>query len=144
MRALSKDGAVLRQSTDLKLPRTAETGYVLTRRLIEQGEIPQAIHYLNDAMAIGGLRFLIEAGIDVPGTVSVNGFNGTALPHSLTTRLTTIEVPLMQLGRKAATAALMTAQQGSANTIDLIDIGLTIGNTVLDRRMSPEAQDPAP
>ena len=134
-RALTENGATMQLWTDQTLPRTAETGYILTKRLIEQAEIPQAIHYLNDAMAIGGLRFLLEAAIAVPETISVNGFNGTALTHSLATRLTTIEVPLLEMGRRAATAALRTAQPGSEEPVDLIDIGLTIGNTVLDRAL---------
>ncbi|MDQ0422846.1 LacI family gluconate utilization system Gnt-I transcriptional repressor [Peteryoungia aggregata LMG 23059] len=131
--ALSGAGATLQKLTDSSLPRTAETGYVLTRKLIEQGEMPQAIHYLNDAMAIGGLRFMIEAGIAVPDTISVNGFNGTALPHSLTTRLTTIEVPLMEIGRRAAKAALATSPPDAQRPVDLIDICLTMGTTVAGR-----------
>ncbi|WP_159947564.1 LacI family DNA-binding transcriptional regulator [Rhizobium sp. 18065] len=131
--ALSATGATLRQLTDGNLSRSAETGYFLTKRLIEQDEPPQAIHYLNDAMAIGGLRFMNEASIAVPQTVSVNGFNGTALPHSLTTRLTTIEVPLMEIGRRAATAALATPPIGSDPSVDIIDISLTAGNTVACR-----------
>ena len=130
---LSAAGATLRQLTDASLPRTSETGYDLTRRLIEQGERPQAIHYLNDAMAIGGLRFMNEAAIAVPGMISVNGFNGTALPHSLTTRLTTIEVPLLDMGRRAATAALTHPPIGSEGSIDLTEISLTLGNTVIAR-----------
>jgi LacI family gluconate utilization system Gnt-I transcriptional repressor len=130
-RALSAAGASLQQVTDLHLPRTAESGYLLTRQMLEQGHLPQAIHYLNDAMAIGGLRFLIEARISVPETISVNGFNGTALPHSLTTRLSTIEVPLMEIGRKAAEAALATPSQSPRNIVDLIEICLVKGNTVM-------------
>ncbi|WP_409748203.1 LacI family DNA-binding transcriptional regulator [Rhizobium rhizophilum] len=131
--ALSEAGATLRCMTDPDLPRTAETGYALTRRLLEQGAPPQAIHYLNDAMAIGGLRFMNEASITVPQTVSVNGFNGTALAHSLTTRLTTIEVPLMEVGRRAATAALTIPPADAERSVDLIEITLTMGNTTASR-----------
>ena len=131
--ALSAVDATLQCLTDAHLSRTAETGYELTRRLLEQGEPPQAIHYLNDAMAIGGLRFLSEASIAVPQAVSVNGFNGTALPHSLSTRLTTIEVPLMEVGRRAATAALTRPPTGTEASVDLIEVSLTIGNTTASR-----------
>lgn len=128
--ALAKHGASLQLKTDANLPRSAETGYALTRALILQGETPQGIHYLNDAMAIGGLRYLLEAAIAVPDKVSVNGFNGTALIHSLTTRLTSIEVPLNEIGRMAATAALASPEPCSQVAVDLIEIGLTEGNTV--------------
>lgn len=133
--SLAEGGTRLRQMTYVNLPRTAETGYTLTRKLIDEGEIPDAIHYLNDAMAIGGLRFLIEAEITVPDMVSVSGFNGTALPHSLTTHLTTIEVPLLELGRIAATVALTPTNRGEAELVNLIEIGLTVGNTVAPKQL---------
>lgn len=129
-RSLAGHRASLQLSTDPHLPRSTETGYALTKSLVAHGEIPQAIHYLNDAMAIGGLRYLLEAAVSVPNNVSVNGFNGTALLHSLTTRLTTIEVPLLEIGRRAAAAALAPSELCLETSVDLIDIGLTEGNTV--------------
>lgn len=132
--ALAGAGATCQVMTDAKLPRTAESGFVLTRRFIEGADMPEAIHYLNDAMAIGGLRFLMEAGIEVPGTISVNGFNGTALPHALDTQLTTIEVPLMEIGRRAAEAAIRTSAPSKGEDIELIDISLIRGTTVLSRQ----------
>ena len=129
-RSLAKHGASLQLKTDPNLPRSTETGYTLTRALVAHEEMPQAIHYLNDAMAIGGLRYLLEAEIAVPDRISVNGFNGTALLHSLTTRLSSIEVPLMDIGRRAASAALAPAEPCLPVQVDLIEISLTEGNTV--------------
>lgn len=129
--ALAESGATLRQVTDPNLPRTAETGYALTKHLLAQGETPQAIHYLNDAMAIGGMRLMIEREIAVPDAVSVIGFNGTALPYSLTTRLTTIEVPLLELGRRAAAVAMETPDRDAKQAVDLIQTQIIAGNTVL-------------
>lgn len=129
-RSLAIHGASLQLSADPHLPRNTETGYTLTKSLIARGEMPQAIHYLNDAMAIGGLRYLLEAAVSVPQNVSVNSFNGTALLHSLTTRLTTIEVPLLEIGRRAAVAALAPSELLSGSSVELIDIGLIEGNTV--------------
>lgn len=129
---LRQGGATCHVLSDNDLPRTAETAFELTRRLLETGKLPDAIHYLNDAMAIGGLRFLLAAGVDVPGTLSVNGFNGTALPHALNTKLTTIEVPLMAMGRKAAERIIhpdLNARSGE-HELDLMDIALVAGNTV--------------
>lgn len=131
--SLATHGASLELVTDPQLPRSTETGYSLTKSLIAKGEMPQAIHYLNDAMAIGGLRYLFEAAVSVPNNVSVNGFNGTALSHSLTTRLSTIEVPLLEIGRRAASAALAVSLEGP---VDLIEINLTEGNTVRAKRMT--------
>ena len=139
--SLAEGGARLRQVTDVNLPRTAETGYTLTRKLVDEGRIPHAIHYLNDAMAIGGLRFMIEAKIAVPERISVIGFNGTALHHSLTTKLTTIVVPLREIGRAAAEAALDHGRASPENAVSLIDLTVTMGNTVV-RQAKSHITDP--
>jgi LacI family gluconate utilization system Gnt-I transcriptional repressor len=77
-------------------------------------------------MAIGGLRALMDAGVDVPRQTSVIGFNGTALRHAIQTRLTTIEVPLAEVGTRAALALLV---EGSEKT-DIVPFRILMGNTV--------------
>lgn len=127
-RTLAEAGAGCRMVTDPDLPRNAETGQMLTERLLRDGPLPQAIHYLNDAMGIGGLRALLAAGIAVPDQVSVIGFNGTALRHAIRTRLTTIEVPLREVGERAARAVIRPDDQ--ATGVDLVPIRLVPGTTV--------------
>ena len=56
----------------------------------------------NDDLAIGALEALIEAGVDVPGQVSVVGFDGIETSDQCVPRLTTVEVPLRQIGAMAA------------------------------------------
>jgi LacI family gluconate utilization system Gnt-I transcriptional repressor len=91
--------------------------------------VPEAIHYLNDAMAIGGLRALDAAGISVPEGVAVIGFNGTALRHSVRTRLTTIEVPLHEVGERAALALTRPAEEVTGPGVDLVPLRLIAGTT---------------
>ena len=43
------------------------------------------------------------------------------------------EVPLLEIGRRAASAALAVSLEG---TVDLIEINLTEGNTVRAKRMT--------
>jgi LacI family gluconate utilization system Gnt-I transcriptional repressor len=99
-------GAACRVLTDPDLPRNAQGGQILTERLLGEGDLPEVIHYLNDAMAIGGLRALFAAGLEAPGDVSVIGFNGTSLQNALRTRLTTFEAPVRLVGEQAAKAAI--------------------------------------
>lgn len=127
---LAKADGACRLITDPDLPRSVETGQALTLRLLEEGPPPAAIHYLNDAMAIGGLRALLAAGIDVPGQTSVIGFNGTALRHAIRTRLTTIEVPLHEVGERAANALVHPAPDATGPGVDLVAVRLVQGTTV--------------
>jgi LacI family transcriptional regulator, gluconate utilization system Gnt-I transcriptional repressor len=87
-------------------PRQAETGRLLAKQLIEAHPDIEAIHFLNDAMALGGLSYLHEEGISVPDSVSVVGFNGTSLANAVRTRLTTIDMPRTEIGAIAARALL--------------------------------------
>lgn len=123
---LEEAGGRCRVLADDALPRDVVTGQALTAGLLAEGPPPEAIHYLNDAMAIGGLRALLAAGVEVPGRTSVIGFNGTSLRHAIQTRLTTLEVPLHEIGARAAQALL---QPGEART-DLVDFQIVPGTTV--------------
>ena len=65
---------------------TAESGYRFGRQLLRRKNRPTAICVANDLMAIGAIRALYEAGVGVPGDVSIIGFDdipGAAIssPH---------------------------------------------------------------
>jgi LacI family transcriptional regulator len=61
----------------------------------------------NDETAIGAMQALSDAGIDVPGQVSVCGFDGIDAGALVRPQLTTVLVPLHAVG-EAAFEALMT------------------------------------
>lgn len=103
---LAQAGVELVEITDPDLPRQADTGRDLTERLLARGARVDAVHYLNDAMALGGLRALFAAGVRVPTDVSVMGFNGTSCATSVRTRLTTLDLPREDIGRNAAECIL--------------------------------------
>jgi len=79
-----------------------EGGARATARLLERVPDLTAIFFGNDQMAAGGMRTLREHGRDVPGDVSVVGFDDVFLAEYLTPALTTIRQPLVQMGRAAA------------------------------------------
>ncbi len=58
----------------------------------------------NDEAAIGVLMRLRDAGVDVPGQVSITGIDNTRPAHFV--GLTTVSVPLHEMGRRAAHAVL--------------------------------------
>ncbi len=60
-----------------------------------------AIMAHNDSTAIGVMRALGKAGLRVPEDVSVIGFDGTPLCEYSTPPLTTVEVPLHEIGARA-------------------------------------------
>lgn len=70
-----------------------------------------AIVAFNDTMAIGALAALRERGIDVPGRVSLAGFDDMPVARDVTPPLTTIRLPLVEMGALAMTMALDNGEQ---------------------------------
>lgn len=70
--------------------------------IFSAGEPPTAILAMSDRMALAALDWLRERGLDVPGDVSVVGFDG--VPEGAVSRppLTTIAQPMIEMGRRAA------------------------------------------
>ena len=58
---------------------SAEAGADATHRLLDLAEPPTAIVYANDLMAMAGLSVAAGRGVDVPGQLSVTGFDDTEL-----------------------------------------------------------------
>ena len=57
-------------------------------------------------MAIGVLAYLRSAKIDVPGQISVIGFDDMPIARDVTPALTTVRLPLAEIGARAMTMAL--------------------------------------
>ncbi len=66
----------------------------------------------NDEAAIGIIKVLHEQGVQVPGDVSVVGFDGTELSELSTPSLTTIKVPLQEMGAMAVQVLVAQIQNG--------------------------------
>ena len=65
-----------------------------------------AVMALNDDMAIGVLSALRARGISVPGQVSVTGFDDVAVAGDLAPSLTTVRLPMGEMGEQALLLAL--------------------------------------
>src|SRR5699024_6317602 len=65
-----------------------------------------AITGTADQMAIGALAHLRDHGHSVPGDISVAGFNDIAVSRDLSPALTTVRLPLQQMGAVALDIAL--------------------------------------
>lgn len=86
---------------------TRDGGYESMRRLIETGlDGVDAVFAVNDVMAVGALSALRDAGL-VPGRdVGVAGFDDIPTVRDVTPPLTTVAIPLDEVGRRALRLAL--------------------------------------
>jgi DNA-binding LacI/PurR family transcriptional regulator len=76
------------------------SGYTLGRRLLESPDLT-AVFTANDQMALGLLRLLHETGRDVPGDVSVVGFDDIPEAEYFTPPLTTVRQDFNEMGYRS-------------------------------------------
>ena len=81
-------------------------GAVATAALLDADPRLTAIVALNDSMAIGALSVLRDRGLSVPKDVSVVGFDDMPIARDVTPPLTTVRLPLVEIGVRAITLAL--------------------------------------
>jgi DNA-binding LacI/PurR family transcriptional regulator len=79
---------------------SARSGYELGRRLVTVRGVT-AVFAANDQMALGILRAVHEAGRDVPGELSVVGFDDIPEAQYFVPPLTTIRQDFMEMGRQS-------------------------------------------
>lgn len=93
---------------------TVEGGYQAMKAVLKAGEpLPSALFVSNDAMAIGVIRALQEAGKQVPETMSVVGFNDISVAKYLSPPLTTVKVYTEWMGELAVQTLLDSLQQAA-------------------------------
>lgn len=83
------------------------------RRLLARADPPTAVFAANDLSAIVVIEVAAELGLDVPGDLSVVGFDDIPEASRFSTPLTTVRQPMGQLGAAAAdmVVALMNGEQ---------------------------------
>jgi LacI family repressor for deo operon, udp, cdd, tsx, nupC, and nupG len=98
---------------------SAESGAAATRHLLDLPEPPTAIVYANDLMAMAGLSLALSRGIDVPGQLSVTGFDDMEIAAHLQPSLTSVSTDVVAWGRAAATRLLEVIHHQPARPVDL-------------------------
>jgi len=94
---------------------TYESGYCLTDKLFGLQAPPTAVFAMNDLMAFGAIDALKKKGLRVPEDVSVHGFDDIQAAFFFSPPLTTITLPLHEIGEAAADSVIkMSSSDGEA------------------------------
>jgi len=83
-----------------------DSGAAAAEQLLADSPDLTAIVALNDSMAVGALSVLRSRGIAVPQQVSVVGFDDMPIARDVTPALTTVRLPLADMGARAMALAL--------------------------------------
>jgi DNA-binding LacI/PurR family transcriptional regulator len=138
------------------------TGIVTAGSYVDEGMIaghallddpsrrPTAIMAQSDLLAAGVIKAAQELGLDVPGDVSVVGFDGISLDRIVPHDLTTLVQPAAEQGRAAGRAVLDLLEGGqpeSARFVSTFHLGATTGQprpTAGDHHPAPGEPDNRP
>lgn len=77
-------------------------GREMTERILARSPDLDFLYYSNDMIGAGGLLYLMDKGIDVPGQIGLAGFNGSELLDGLSMKLATMDAGRRDIGREAA------------------------------------------
>ena len=130
--ALAKSGIEIADQEFYSGGSALAKGREMTEAMLKRTPDLDFLYFSNDMIGAGGLLYLLEAGIDVPGQIGLAGFNGVELLEGLPRRLATMDACRLEIGRKAA--QIIAARQDDdiediENIIELspkIDFGQTL------------------
>jgi LacI family repressor for deo operon, udp, cdd, tsx, nupC, and nupG len=93
-----------------------DAGVRVAEQFLAHARRPTAIFTANDEMAMGFIRTVKDAGLSVPGDVSVVGFDDIEFARYFDPALTTMHQPRAELGRLAA-ESLLARMTGQGRTV---------------------------
>ena len=91
---------------------SARSGYELARSFADDPEVT-AVFVANDPMALGLLRYLHEIGRNIPGSMSVVGFDDVPEAAYFAPPLTTVRQDFLQVGRSSFGLLLSEIERGT-------------------------------
>jgi DNA-binding LacI/PurR family transcriptional regulator len=105
-----------------------ESGRDMMSAILDKGQpLPDAVVALNDATAFGAMAVLREKGLSVPGDIAVTGFDNAEAAGVI--GLTTVAVPMFDMGREAARLAMNAIKDDSATPHVVAPATLVIRNS---------------
>ncbi|NUS67370.1 MAG: LacI family DNA-binding transcriptional regulator [Ensifer adhaerens] len=135
--AMKAAGLAIAEGYEVRGDYLLESGEACASDLFALSEPPTAIFAANDEMAYGAIHALRRLGRDVPGDVSVVGFDDLYLSKAFYPPLTTVSQPRADIGRTAMSQLLNVLSDGEVGTEPAIVLPTTLnirGSTAPPRK----------
>lgn len=97
-----------------------EDGIKAAKKLLEKNLPIKAIFVYTDLVAIGVMHYLRSRNISIPQGIAVAGFSGTILSEMVYPSLTTVDLPLIEIGERAAGLILEKINNPSVNNQTIV------------------------
>jgi LacI family transcriptional regulator len=99
---------------------TMESGYFLTKDLLQATRDLTAIFAFNDLIALGAARGITEANLQIPTDISLVGFDDIPAAEYFEVPLTTVHQSIVEIGRKATEILIAKIRAGSMHQLQQI------------------------
>ena len=134
-KALSDNGITPNPKLIWQSPETPDTysmqnGYEMMRDELKKKPDFTALFAIADTMAIGAIKALREAGLNVPDDVSVVGYDGIDMGRFCYPTLTTITQPFDEMAQKTCDILFDVIRHGAAHRKILMDAKITERDSV--------------
>jgi LacI family transcriptional regulator, galactose operon repressor len=108
---LTSAGLPVEEELIVRCGPTIEDGYQAAQKLLALPQRPTAMIAINDLLAIGALRAIIDSGLSVPADISLLSYDDIHTAKYIVPRLTTVSKDITFLGRAAVKLLLTRIQE---------------------------------
>lgn len=95
------------------------SGYKAAQEILAAGTLPTAIVAANDQMAFGAIRAIQDRGLRVPEDIAIVGYDDDEFAKVSNPTITTVRLPLFEMGQVAATHLLQQLKGQSPSVEEL-------------------------
>jgi DNA-binding LacI/PurR family transcriptional regulator len=99
-------------------------------------DLPEAVLCYDDKLALALLDALRSTGVDVPRDLALAGFDGIPAAHQSWPRLTTVDVPSVEVGRRAVEMLMASVRDGRMPVSEMLPVRLVVGDSTPGRATS--------
>ncbi len=134
--ALAENNIPIEQNYIADVALSSEGGYQGMMALLNKTDKLTAVFCSNDITAIGVMRALKETGHNIPGDISVVGVDDIEAAQFLSPTLTTVRVPIEELGAIGAKILIDRINQGHT-----IPLSISIPHKIIERESCSAVRD---
>ena len=116
-RALAEAGLAVDEELVASCTESYVGGEIAMAQLLRLERRPTGVFTYNDVTAIGALRAARNVGVDVPGALSIVGFDDIALASATVPALTTVAQPIADLATVATELLIERIRNGAAGQL---------------------------
>jgi LacI family transcriptional regulator len=139
VKALQKAGLEVDPRFVITAPNTLNGGKAAAKELLSRGKFT-AIFCAADPLAVGAINGINEAGLRVPGDISIIGFDGLGQQFLSEPHITSIRQPVAEVGKILAETLINRIKGNKNRTTGSLQPELLLGKSVRKIELSPHGK----